>query len=136
DLGRPIAAIMFDLDHFGRLNNTFGHQAGDAVLREFAGILLTRFRSADLVARYGGEEFVVVLEGSSLADAARIAQEIRTKLESRPVRGPAGHDVRATVSAGCSGLDPRNSTREALIERADQALYQAKRAGRNRVVSG
>ena len=125
---------MFDLDHFGLLNNTHGHQAGDAVLREFAGILQTRFRSADLVARYGGEEFVVVLEGSTLADAARVAEYIRGQLESRVVRGPDGQEVRTTVSAGCSQIDPANPTREGLIETADVALFAAKRAGRNRVV--
>jgi diguanylate cyclase (GGDEF)-like protein/PAS domain S-box-containing protein len=133
---KPIAAIMFDLDHFGELNNTYGHQTGDAVLREFAGILLTRFRSADLVARYGGEEFVVVLEGATLAQAAKIAEEIRHDLEARVVRGPDGQEVRATLSAGCSEIDPSNATREGLIETADIALYAAKRAGRNRVISG
>jgi diguanylate cyclase (GGDEF)-like protein/PAS domain S-box-containing protein len=132
----PIAAIMFDLDHFGLLNNTYGHQAGDAVLREFSGILLTRFRSADLVARYGGEEFVVVLEGSTVADAARIAEEIRRDLEARLVSGPDGHDVRTTLSAGCAQIDPEHPTREALIEAADMALLAAKRAGRNRVIRG
>ncbi len=131
---RPIAAIMFDLDHFGRLNNTYGHQAGDAVLREFSGILLTRFRSADLVARYGGEEFVVILEGSTVADAARVADEIRRDLETRVVRSPDGQEVRVTVSAGCAQIDPSNATREALIETADIALFAAKRAGRNRVM--
>jgi diguanylate cyclase (GGDEF)-like protein/PAS domain S-box-containing protein len=133
---KPIAAIMFDLDHFGDLNNRYGHQAGDAVLRQFSGILLTRFRSADLVARYGGEEFVVVLEGSTVADAARIAEEIRRDLEARLVPGPDGQEVRTTVSAGCAQIDPANVTREALIEAADVALFAAKRAGRNRVVSG
>jgi diguanylate cyclase (GGDEF)-like protein/PAS domain S-box-containing protein len=131
---KPIAAIMFDLDHFGLLNNTYGHQAGDAVLREFSGILLTRFRSADLVARYGGEEFVVILEGSTVADAARIAEEIRLDLEARVVSGPDDQEVRVTVSAGCAQIDPSNPTREALIETADIALFAAKRAGRNRVV--
>ena len=132
---KPIAAIMFDLDHFGLLNNTYGHQAGDAVLREFSGILLTRFRSADLVARYGGEEFVVVLEGSTAGEAARVAEEIRRDLEARLVRGPDGQEVRTTVSAGCAQIDPSNPTREALIETADIALFAAKRAGRNRVAS-
>ncbi len=132
---QPIAAIMFDLDRFGQLNNTYGHQAGDAVIREFSGILLTRFRSADLVARYGGEEFVVILDGSTLANAARVAEEIRRDLESRVVHGPDGQDVRVTVSAGCAEIDPDNATREALIEAADIALFSAKRAGRNRVVS-
>jgi diguanylate cyclase (GGDEF)-like protein/PAS domain S-box-containing protein len=132
---QPIAAIMFDLDHFGLLNNTYGHQAGDAVLREFSGILLTRFRSADLVARYGGEEFVVILEGSTLAATARIAEEIRLDLETRMVRGPDDQEVRVTVSAGCAEIDPSNPTRQALIETADVALFAAKRAGRNRVAS-
>jgi diguanylate cyclase (GGDEF)-like protein/PAS domain S-box-containing protein len=131
---KPIAAIMFDLDHFGLLNNTYGHQAGDAVIREFSGILLTRFRSADLVARYGGEEFVVILEGSTLADAVRVAEEIRADLETRLVLGPEDQEVRVTVSAGCAQIDPSNPTREALIEKADIALFAAKRAGRNRVV--
>ena len=135
EVAKPIAAILFDLDHFGVLNNTYGHQAGDAVLREFSGILLTRFRSADLVARYGGEEFVAVLEGATLADAARVAEEIRRDLEARVVHGPDGQEVRATVSAGCAAIDPSNATREALIERTDNALYAAKRGGRNRVVS-
>jgi two-component system cell cycle response regulator len=133
---KPIAAIMFDLDRFGLLNNTYGHQAGDAVLKEFSGILLTRFRSADLVARYGGEEFVVVLEGSTLADAAKVAEDIRCDLESRVVRGPDHQEVRTTVSAGCAEIDPLNATKEALIETADHALFAAKRAGRNRVVRG
>ena len=73
----PIAAIMFDLDHFGRFNKDHGHQAGDAVLRAFAGILLERFRSSDLVARYGGEEFVAILELATLDDATRVAEEVR-----------------------------------------------------------
>jgi diguanylate cyclase (GGDEF)-like protein/PAS domain S-box-containing protein len=133
---RPIAAIMFDLDRFGDLNNTFGHQAGDAVLREFAGVLLTRFRSADLVARYGGEEFVVVMEGATLEAAAAVAEEIRFDLEACVVAGPDGQAVRATVSAGCAEIDPSHATREALIEAADVALFAAKRAGRNRVMTG
>jgi len=136
DNARPVAAIMFDLDHFGELNNTYGHQVGDAVLREFAGILLTRFRSADLVARYGGEEFVVVLDGAKLPDAAAAADEIRRQLESRSLRAVDGQLVRATVSGGCAVIDPANSTREALLEAADHALYQAKRAGRNRISAG
>jgi diguanylate cyclase (GGDEF)-like protein len=88
------------------------------------------------VARYGGEEFVVVLEGSTLVDAAKVAEAIRRDLESRVVRGPDGQEVRTTVSAGCAEIDPSNATKEALIETADSALFTAKRAGRNRVVSG
>ena len=132
---RPIAAVMFDLDHFGDFNKLYGHQAGDAVLRSFAGILMERFRSSDLVARYGGEEFMAILEDATIEDAVRVADEVRRELESRRIPGPGGSDLEATVSAGCSALDPLDPTREALLRTADVGLYMAKRAGRNRVVA-
>jgi diguanylate cyclase (GGDEF)-like protein/PAS domain S-box-containing protein len=135
DREKPLAAIMFDLDHFGRFNEEHGHQAGDAVLRAFSAILLERFRSSDLVARYGGEEFVVIMEGSSLADAARVADEVRRQLEGRTIYGPDGQPLQACVSAGCAALDPQNPTKEDLLRRADEALFMAKRAGRNRVMA-
>ena len=132
---RPIAAILFDLDHFGQFNNDHGHQAGDEVLRKFGGILLTRFRSADLVARYGGEEFVAILEGATRDQAVAVAEEVRTELESSTILGPGGIRLRATVSAGCAELDPATPTREALIRTADVGLFMAKRGGRNQVVA-
>jgi diguanylate cyclase (GGDEF)-like protein len=132
---RPIAAVMFDLDHFGDFNKLYGHQAGDAVLRSFAGILMERFRSSDLVARYGGEEFMAILEDATIEDAVRVADEVRQELESRRIPGPDGSDLEATVSAGCAALDPLDPTREALLRTADVGLYLAKRAGRNRVVA-
>ena len=101
-----LAAIMFDLDRFGRFNQDHGHQAGDAVLRSFAGILTARCRASDLVARYGGEEFVAILEGCSLADAVVLADAIRLELEGRIIDGPDGQPLRARVSAGCAVLDP------------------------------
>ena len=131
----PLAAIMFDLDHFGRFNKDHGHQAGDAVLRSFAGILLERFRSSDLVARYGGEEFVAILESATLEDARRVADEVRTSLASRSIIGPDGTKLPATVSAGCAALDDAEPTREALLRAADVGLFMAKRAGRNKVVA-
>jgi diguanylate cyclase (GGDEF)-like protein len=115
-----LAAIMFDLDHFGDFNKHHGHLASDALLRLFGGILRERLRSADIVARYGGEEFVAILDDCGLPEAARLADEVRRE--------------RATVSAGCAAIDPDDPTREALIGRADAALFMAKRAGRNRVV--
>jgi diguanylate cyclase (GGDEF)-like protein/PAS domain S-box-containing protein len=130
-----LAAIMFDLDHFGQFNRLHGHLAGDAVLRLFGGILRERLRSADLVARYGGEEFVAILEDSGLADAVRVADEVRRQLEERSVPGPDGQPLRATVSAGCAAIDPADPTKETLIGRADACLFMAKRAGRNRVVA-
>ncbi len=130
-----LAAIMFDLDHFGQFNRLHGHLAGDAVLRLFGGILRERLRSADLVARYGGEEFVVILEDCSLPEAVRLADEIRRELEARPVSGADGRPLHATVSAGCAVIDLADPTKEALIGRADSGLFTAKRAGRNRVVA-
>lgn len=131
----PLAAVMFDLDHFGRFNKDHGHQAGDAVLRSFAGVLLERFRSSDLVARYGGEEFVAILESATLEDARRVADEVRTSLADRSIIGPDGTNLRATVSAGCAALDDAEPTREALLRAADVGLFMAKRAGRNKVVA-
>ena len=131
----PIAAILFDLDHFGRLNRDYGHQAGDSVLRAFGGILHERLRSTDLVARYGGEEFVAVLYGSTLAEATLVAEEVREALRSRPVPGPDGVALQATVSAGCAALDVTEPTAHALLRAADVGLFMAKRQGRNRVVA-
>ncbi|HEX9551037.1 MAG TPA: diguanylate cyclase [Candidatus Limnocylindrales bacterium] len=130
-----LAAIMFDLDHFGRFNKDHGHQAGDAVLRSFAGLLHERLRSSDLVARYGGEEFVVILEDCRLPDAVRVAEEVRLGLEGRVIDGPLGESLHARVSAGCAELDPAEPTKEALLRTADAALFSAKRNGRNRVVA-
>jgi diguanylate cyclase (GGDEF)-like protein len=126
---------MFDLDHFGRFNKDHGHQAGDAVLRSFAGILMERFRSSDLVARYGGEEFVAVIESATLEDAQRVADEVRTSLAARSIAGSKGTKLMATVSAGCAALDDADPTREALLRVADVGLFMAKRAGRNKVVA-
>ena len=130
-----LAAIMFDLDHFGNFNRQHGHLAGDAVLRLFAGVLHERLRSADLVARYGGEEFVAILDDCGLPEAVRMADEVRREFEARTVPGAAGQPLHATVSAGCAVIDPADPTREALIGRADAALFMAKRTGRNRVIS-
>lgn len=133
--GGHLAAIMFDLDHFGQFNGLHGHLAGDAALRLFAGILHERLRSADLVARYGGEEFVAILEDSSLKDALRVADEVRRDLEGRPIPGTGSDAVHVTVSAGCAEIDPADPTMVALIGSADAGLFRAKSAGRNRVVA-
>jgi diguanylate cyclase (GGDEF)-like protein/PAS domain S-box-containing protein len=130
----PLSAIIFDLDQFGRFNKDHGHQAGDAVLRSFAGILNERFRSADLVARFGGEEFIAILEETDLDGARTVAEEVRASLADREISGPTGQVLRATVSAGCATLDPADPTREALLRTADVALFMAKRSGRNQVV--
>jgi diguanylate cyclase (GGDEF)-like protein len=130
-----LAAIMFDLDHFGDFNRQHGHLVGDAVLRLFGEILHERLRSADVVARYGGEEFVAILDDCGLSEAVRLAEEVRRELEARTVPGADGQPLRVTVSAGCAVIDPADPTKEALLSRADVGLFMAKRAGRNQVVA-
>ena len=132
---RPVAAITFDLDHFGQFNKQHGHQVGDQVLRTFAGLLRGRFRDADLVARFGGEEFVVVLEGATRDAAVVIAEEILVALAELQITGQDGTPLAVTVSAGCAELDETEPTGEQLLRTADVALFMAKRAGRNRVVA-
>ena len=132
---RPVAAIVFDLDHFGEFNKQHGHQIGDLVLRTFAGILRRRFRSADLVARLGGEEFIVLLEGATRSDAGRIAEEVRSELKGIGLANDDGEPLAVTVSAGCAELEDAGSSRETLLRTADVALFMAKRAGRDRVVA-
>jgi diguanylate cyclase (GGDEF)-like protein len=132
---RPVAAIMFDLDHFGEFNKQHGHQIGDDVLRTFAGVLRGRFRDADLVARFGGEEFVVILEGATRDAAVAIAEEILATLAEIAIASDDGTRLAVTVSAGCAELYETEPTAEQLLRTADVALFMAKRAGRNRVVA-
>ena len=128
----PTTAIMFDLDHFGKLNKQYGHQAGDAVLRRFADLLRERVRAGDIMARFGGEEFVAVLMDCSREDAAGVANAIRRALEAVTLDFD-GLTIRTTVSAGCAALEQGMAPAD-LLARADLALSMAKRAGRNTVV--
>ncbi len=132
---RPVAAIMFDVDHFGQFNKRHGHATGDAVLRAFGSILSRRLRSSDLVARFGGDEFLAVLDGASLGEAQRVAEEIRHELESIQIAGANGEQLHATVSAGCASLGPNVASLGALLEIGDVGLQMAKRGGRNQVVA-
>ncbi len=131
----PIAAILFDLDHFGRFNKLHGHATGDIVLRAFAAILSRRLRASDLVARFGGEEFVAILDGATLEEAGRIADEIRRELAAASIPGMDGQPLHATVSAGCAQLAPGVTSLDTLLEVADVGLQMAKRGGRNQVVA-
>lgn len=135
ELRHPVAAILFDLDHFGQFNKRHGHLVGDAVLRAFGTILASRLRSSDIVARFGGEEFVAILDGASAAEAQRVADEIRQELETARIPGADGLELKATVSAGCASLGPAVTSLESLLEIADVALQMAKRGGRNQVVA-
>jgi two-component system cell cycle response regulator len=128
--------LMIDIDHFKRVNDTFGHETGDAVLREVATVLRQCTRSQDLVARYGGEEFVVALPIASLGLATERAERIRRGLSARRILAQ-GAPLRITASIGVAFTPAgRPLPVEALIASADQSLYRAKDGGRDRVVSG
>lgn len=127
--------VLFDIDHFKKVNDTFGHQAGDAVLRQVAMLVGRRLRAEDVFARVGGEEFAVILRGIDRAGAARAAERIRTTVATLPVTFD-GHTIPITLSAGCASVRcSAERTPEDIIAIADRRLYDAKRGGRNRVVA-
>ncbi len=132
--GQAVGLLVLDLDRFKDVNDTHGHDAGDAVLAEVAARLGASVRDGDVVARYGGEEFVVLLPGAGSDTVAAIGERCRHALESTPVRLPDGTEVRVTASVGGSSSDTIAPTREELIRLADRAMYEAKRRGRNKLV--
>ncbi|HEU4530796.1 MAG TPA: diguanylate cyclase [Steroidobacteraceae bacterium] len=134
---RPLTAVLCDIDHFKKVNDTHGHQAGDDVLRGFAQLLMSSSRKGvDWVARYGGEEFLIVLPETSVEDGAGFAEKIRTLVAGRKFTTSAG-SLPITSSFGVAGYDSVNGNDEAgidhLIAYADLCLYRSKEAGRNRV---
>jgi diguanylate cyclase (GGDEF)-like protein len=134
-LNEPLAVVMCDVDHFKSVNDTHGHQAGDAVLRQLAEVLRTTAREIDRVGRYGGEEFVVVLPGAGLEDAVAFADRVRSAVAAQEFTYEGG-TLRRTISAGVAAWpDPEVRHQEALVKAADDALYVAKERGRNRVVA-
>jgi diguanylate cyclase (GGDEF)-like protein len=129
--GRPLSCVMLDVDHFKRINDTYGHLMGDDVLRSLAAMLVESCRTEDVVCRYGGEEFALLLPNTPALGATVIAERVREAVEERPFR-----TLKTEVSVTCSlGVAQAAPTETNPIERADAALYQAKREGRNRVVS-
>ena len=127
----PLALILVDLDHFKNVNDNFGHQVGDQVLAAMAGCVKAAVRETDFVARYGGEEFAVLLPKTHLAGALTVAERIATEMQKIRA-GPAG--LRITASFGVSGFPGRSvNTSEQLVRTADEALYRAKREGRNKI---
>jgi diguanylate cyclase (GGDEF)-like protein len=132
-----LSVVLFDVDHFKNVNDTYGHPAGDAVLRAAAEIMMRGRRTEDLVGRYGGEEFVLVLRGTNVEGAAILADRLRRAVEAVKVTVEQ-HTIGVTASGGvaslkCCGARKDKST---LLALADQRLYQAKQAGRNRIVGG
>ncbi|MDB4959012.1 MAG: diguanylate cyclase [Myxococcales bacterium] len=132
--GHPVTLVMFDVDHFKKVNDTHGHLAGDAVLKELAQRIRPRIRREDLFARYGGEEFACVLPSTALPGGIVFAEHLRTLIEERPV--PFENvQISFTISLGVTTLHRETGVDTAgLIKRADDNLYSAKRGGRNRVV--
>ena len=134
--GKPLSICITDIDRFKAVNDTYGHEAGDDVLKEFANRIRSTVRGADLACRYGGEEFVVVMPDTSPETAAAVAERLRTAVEMNPfpIRG-AGVAINITASIGISSNVWGAATPEELLRQADKALYEAKHAGRNRVVA-
>lgn len=131
---RSLAVVMTDIDHFKRINDTWGHPAGDAVLAEIARRLKKSIRDVDLLGRYGGEEFCVMLLDTDIRAATEIAERLRNSIGETPVRAQ-GNQITVTVSLGVAlRANDKETSLETLIDRADKALYRAKKAGRNRVI--
>jgi two-component system cell cycle response regulator len=133
--GRPLSLLVADIDHFKAVNDAYGHDAGDHVLREFAARLRRNTRGIDLACRLGGEEFVVVMPETAMERACQVGERLRSCIASEAFRLDLGAELHVTASVGIATLEGRQDTLEALYKRADRALYAAKREGRNRVVA-
>ena len=128
----PVSLVIFDIDHFKRVNDTYGHQTGDEVIRETARITSQLVRETDFAGRYGGEEFVVLLPGTTLDGAAQFAERLRSTIERQQL-DYQGSPLTFTVSLGVATLADDMAGYKALLERADKALCQSKEGGRNQV---
>jgi two-component system, cell cycle response regulator len=134
--GKPLALMILDIDFFKAINDTYGHDAGDDVLREFAVRIRKSIRGIDLACRYGGEEFVIVMPETDLHVAGMVAERLRRSIAGEKFAVNKGTKrVDVTISIGLSTLDRKGEAVADVLKRADKALYRAKNDGRNRVVS-
>lgn len=134
--GNSALLLMLDIDHFKKINDGFGHDVGDEVLKEFAVRLASNVRAVDLPVRYGGEEFVIVMPDTRLVDARRIAERIRLHVAGSPFRVMGGKELLSvTISIGVATSLPGEEAPQSLLKRADEAVYEAKASGRNRVIA-
>lgn len=131
---RPMGVLMVDVDFFKKVNDSLGHPAGDELLRRLAEVLARDLRQTDLIARYGGEEFAVVLPETTKAEAMQVAERMRSAVEAK-LNGTDQWKQKITVSIGIATFPEDGTSGEGLLEAADQAMYLAKRSGRNRVMS-
>ncbi|MDO9010705.1 MAG: GGDEF domain-containing protein [Gallionella sp.] len=133
-----LSVLMLDIDHFKRVNDTYGHQAGDVTLATLCSLVKDSLRDSDVIARYGGEEFVVICTNTAVGGATLVAERIRQLVESQTISiaddSGASKTISITVSIGVSGLSGSVDSKDALVNAADKALYCAKEEGRNRVV--
>jgi diguanylate cyclase (GGDEF)-like protein len=132
----PLSVAILDIDYFKRVNDTYGHTAGDTVLTQIGDFLRHRLRETDFVSRYGGEEFGVVMPQTDSAEAFRVIEEIRKSIEAEkfflPIESFHPVQVKVTLSSGLASLGARKISEEDLLKNADEALYSAKESGRNR----
>ncbi len=136
ETGKPLAFLILDIDYFKSINDTHGHDIGDEVLREFAGRIASNVRGVDLACRFGGEEFVVVMPDTDMSFAYSVGERLRRSVEAVAFKiSHEPHKLNVTISIGIAASEGNGDTAEALLRRADQALYRAKRDGRNRVVA-
>jgi two-component system, cell cycle response regulator len=134
--GRTLSVLILDIDYFKSINDTYGHDVGDEVIREFAKRVREATRGIDLACRYGGEEFVVVMPETEIPVAMRVGERIRQSVSHDPFAAAAGRaPIDVTVSIGVAAMEVGDDTAESIMKRADQALYAAKREGRNRVTA-
>ncbi len=131
--GKSLAVLLLDIDHFKKTNDTYGHQAGDAVLKALAQVFSRQIRDVDLVVRYGGEEFVFILPETDMVGSKLVAERIRRAVATELIRLPEGQEIGVTASLGIACYPLCGDTTEMLLAHADQALYTAKQEGRNRV---
>jgi len=129
----PLSIIMVDIDWFKKLNDTYGHEVGNIVLKELSGIIKKCIRDVDIFARYGGEEFVIILPQTPQVEASRIGERIRKQVEDTIIDAGQAGTLKITVSAGISSFPENGKSHEELVSVADQALYRAKGEGRNLV---
>lgn len=130
---RPLSIVMFDIDHFKTINDELGHLRGDEILRAVGAQLTRVLRSTDVSCRYGGDEFLIILPDTHLSGAERVAEPLRREIATLTISGPEERVLAVTASIGLVETAPAELDVAALIKRTDEALYQAKRAGRNRV---
>jgi two-component system cell cycle response regulator len=134
--GKPLAFVIMDIDFFKSVNDTYGHDIGDEVLKEFASRIAANVRGIDLACRYGGEEFVVVMPDTDVNFAYTVSERLRQQIEITPIAiSRAPKELNITISIGIAKTEGTEDGAEALLHRADQALYRAKRSGRNRVIA-